>query len=394
MHFRASARFVFGDVLGSNRRGSTVRHGNNLDLIRFVAASAVVFGHSWPILGFRDPELFGKGVDGLGVMMFFAVSGFLITQSWAKHPDLSHFWIKRGLRILPALTIMLLLVTFVIGPIVSTLSVDAYLSSPQTWTYALRNMLLWTTHPLPGVFQSNTLTSVNNSLWTLPMEVTMYAATLAMVPLLARHPRAMTAVLTFAAFVAMALYIRHPWALRPITDVTIYSYRFIDLCVYAPSYLIGVLFASLRADEMRPSQKTAVLALSAAALLWAELVPNTYNLLLILVPVTTVTLIFGLSTRFAAPFFSRIGDLSYGTFLWGFVIQQMIVWSLGGAITPLELAAVSLPVSWCLGALSWHLIEKPALRWKPGRATIVSGPPPRLTGGGAILTAASPLTPR
>jgi peptidoglycan/LPS O-acetylase OafA/YrhL len=371
-----------------------VRRDNNLDLVRFVAASAVIFGHSWPVLGFTDPALFGKGVDGLGVMMFFAVSGFLITRSWSRHPDLAQFWIKRALRILPALTVMLLLVTFVAGPIVSTLPIGVYLSTPETWAYPLLNMLLWSTYHLPGVFDGNPLTSVNNSLWTLPMEVTMYAATIALVPLLNRFPRAMSVGLGLAAIAAAALYVRHPWALRPITDVTVYSYRFIDLCVYMPSYLTGVLFAFWKVDRLGSRHSRTVVAFSAAALIWAELVPNPYNLLLILAPVTAVTLIGGLSRGIAPSLFSRLGDISYGTFLWGFFVQQAIVQAMNGAITPLELAFISLPVSWCLGALSWHLVEKPALRWRPRTAATPSGPPKLLSAPAPILAAGNSLIQR
>ena len=51
-------------------------------------------------------------VDG-----FFAISGFLITWSWFRHPRLRDYFVARGLRILPGLWVCLIVIAFVIAPL-------------------------------------------------------------------------------------------------------------------------------------------------------------------------------------------------------------------------------------------------------------------------------------
>jgi peptidoglycan/LPS O-acetylase OafA/YrhL len=58
--------------------------------------------------------------------------------------------------------------------------------------------------------------------------------------------------------------------------------------------------------------------------------------------------------------YNRAGDYSYGTYIYGFVIQQMIA-ALMPDVTPLEMISLSLPLAVLAGALSWYLVERPAI---------------------------------
>jgi peptidoglycan/LPS O-acetylase OafA/YrhL len=66
----------------------------------------------------------------------------------------------------------------------------------------------------------------------------------------------------------------------------------------------------------------------------------------------------------------RMGDLSYGVYIFAFPVQQMLAyvsqgrgWSFGASL------ALSLLATGGLAFASWHLVEKQALRFKPrGRA--------------------------
>jgi peptidoglycan/LPS O-acetylase OafA/YrhL len=55
------------------------------------------------------------------------------------------------------------------------------------------------------------------------------------------------------------------------------------------------------------------------------------------------------------------GDVSYGAYIYGFPIQQVLAQYLGG-ITPGEMVALSAPLAWVAGLMSWHLVERPANR--------------------------------
>lgn len=61
--------------------------------------------------------------------------------------------------------------------------------------------------------------------------------------------------------------------------------------------------------------------------------------------------------------FNRIGDYSYGVYIYAFPVQQSVAAFLPG-ISVAEMFQLSLFFTFLLAMLSWHLIEKPALALK------------------------------
>ena len=109
--------------------------------------------------------------------MFFAISGFLVTQSFEQTSNPLRYLAKRALRIFPGLFVATLVSAFVLAPLVTTLPLGAYLSQPEPYQYVVGNTLLdQTVHELPGVmFVNNPVgLEINGSLWTLRLEFTMY----------------------------------------------------------------------------------------------------------------------------------------------------------------------------------------------------------------------------
>jgi peptidoglycan/LPS O-acetylase OafA/YrhL len=69
--------------------------------------------------------------------------------------------------------------------------------------------------------------------------------------------------------------------------------------------------------------------------------------------------------------YNRLGDYSYGFYLWQFPLQQWIVLRRPETTQP-ELILLSAPAALAVAALSWHFVESPALAWKeraPAEAT-------------------------
>lgn len=62
----------------------------------------------------------------------------------------------------------------------------------------------------------------------------------------------------------------------------------------------------------------------------------------------------------------KIGDLSYGIYIYAWPVQQLGVALMGRQTPYLELLSITIPVTVVLAAVSWHLVEKKALRFKPG----------------------------
>ena len=68
--------------------------------------------------------------------------------------------------------------------------------------------------------------------------------------------------------------------------------------------------------------------------------------------------------------FNRLGDYSYGLYIFSFPIQQILIAKLGAPVasSPVVLFATALPLALALAALSWHVVEQPALA--PSRASV------------------------
>ena len=58
--------------------------------------------------------------------------------------------------------------------------------------------------------------------------------------------------------------------------------------------------------------------------------------------------------------YNRVGDYSYGVYIYAFPVQQSVVALMPG-VSPLALLAIALPITVLLAVASWHLVESPAL---------------------------------
>jgi peptidoglycan/LPS O-acetylase OafA/YrhL len=71
---------------------------------------------------------------------------------------------------------------------------------------------------------------------------------------------------------------------------------------------------------------------------------------------------------------SKIGDLSYGIYIYAWPVQQVGVALMGQQTPYLELLGITVPVTLILAAASWQLVEKKALRMKPVRRSVSGAP--------------------
>jgi peptidoglycan/LPS O-acetylase OafA/YrhL len=111
---------------------------------------------------------------GLVLPMFFALSGFLVAGSLERSKTLIMFLGLRILRIVPALSVEVLLSAFIPGPLLTTYPLTAYFSDTRFFAYFL-NILGDIHYTLPGLFLSNPRPeTVNLQLWTVPFELGCY----------------------------------------------------------------------------------------------------------------------------------------------------------------------------------------------------------------------------
>lgn len=333
---------------------SVQRDENNFDFLRFFAASAVVIGHCYWLSGLGEVEpvrLFTGSMDtaDIAVNLFFVMSGFLIAASWINSRSTLDFAAKRALRIFPALAVSTLFTTFIVGPLATGLSLSDYLLSSQTMRY-LTNIALVTQFHLPGVFTENPFPdTVNGSVWTLPYEVLMYA-TLLMLGLLKLFGRIMVLVVPLMLIVVHFHLAPHLGLesdiLRKATRLGMFFFLGSALYLYRASL---------------PWNWKVALALLALTLLSARTELWLYFHVLTL-PYLTIYLAHLKIPRLAR--FGKNGDFSYGIYIFSFPLQQLLMHWLNPQLSLPTFMALSLSISIAVAALSWHLIESPALRLK------------------------------
>jgi len=349
-------------------------HLNSFDALRLLGAMLVLVGHAYPVGGEAGAPCFaGIPINQFGVMIFFAISGYLITKSLMADSNLGRFAVKRALRIMPALVVLVLITVFVAGPAMTVLSIPAYLASPQTWLY-LTTAALWPQQHLPGVLVGAPFPfALNASLWTLPVEVTMYALTPVILWLASRSKPLLVVLVFGGGALGMWLFGADLFHLRRLTYVMLYGVRLHEGLQYMPDYALGSLFAIYGLQNLTTTVSRIAMAICAVALLALTIANPSppwplppWNLILATLPICGLTLFLGLSPILYSRLLRRIGDMSYGVYLWGFLVEQMIV-QFVGVRDGMAISLIATPICLALGFVSWRLIEKPALGLKPSR---------------------------
>lgn len=325
------------------------RRDNNFTLIRLVFSLAVLWGHAWPLTGSGfDPVsrlmMPGTWIGAIAVTGFFAISGFLVTASFENRPW-RDFVVSRLLRLYPAALAFYALMLLVLGPLLSTLGAREFFHSPQTWSFALGAFLLDLRTQLPGVFTDRPFSdSINGSLWTVILELRCYVAVL--------------------AFGLMGGFRRRGIANTALGAILVGGYwlqPYLPAIGIAPNhnrqfayFVIGALFWINRNH----------VPLNGAVAVLAVLVPWPFWGTALFPVVLSVCLVYAVfAVAYLAPHvdLDRIGDFSYGIYIYAWPVQQAI-WRPGQ--TPWENALLATVIVVPLSVASWYAIEKPALSWR------------------------------
>jgi peptidoglycan/LPS O-acetylase OafA/YrhL len=331
---------------------------NNFDVLRLVAATLVLVSHCYPLTGHEEPfaALTGVTLGEVGVVMFFAMSGFLIAKSWTDEPEPGRYFLKRGLRLLPALVVAVAFTTLVLGPLFTTLPLSDYLTDAETWFYLIRASLLVTiAGQLPGVYDDNVYPdAVNGSLWTLPLEAGCYVmvAVLGLIGLLQRR-----AVLAAAA--AVMLLAITPLSPMSTSVAVTAGGNLTSVVELVAAFLVGALLYSLR-DRLPVSWAGP----AAFGLLWVLSWNSAWSTVTTVLALSTFVIVFAFRSPAGLRRLTAPGDVSYGIYVYAFPVQQSISSLWGPGLQPGVMLLLAFPVTYALALLSWRLIERPALRRK------------------------------
>ncbi len=345
---------------------------NNFDSLRLIAAWLVIVGHSFELLAIRSQFQF-ESLGAVGVIMFFSMSGYLVTQSLLRAPSIGDFLFKRALRILPALWVLVALSVFVWGALLTRFDFWTYLTSPTTQDYLLA-MFLRIKLYLPGVFENNPLQpGFNGALWTLPLEARCYGV-LALCALAGKR-FVKPAVIVVLIVLAVAVNRHFNKGVFRVAQFHVDSYLFLKLVV---PFFIGsalALWGGVRACNIWIGG--IVVCAIAIGFKSAPQISERYWLVLA-VAIGYFALSVALHTRGWLKPITRHGDFSYGLYLYAFPMQQMLI-SLHPQISVLALIVGTTLLTGACAWLSWRYVEAPMLseksrylQWKASAIAIFS----------------------
>jgi peptidoglycan/LPS O-acetylase OafA/YrhL len=316
---------------------------NGFDYLRIGLALAVLSDH---VLEIADPhapilqwESWWTPVKLSILPAFFVLSGFLVAGSLARN-TIPQFLALRAVRIFPALAVEVTLSAIVLGPLVTDLTIDSYLSSHLLWTYFL-NVIGYIHFVLPGVFGGQ---QVNVQLWTIPFELECYVALVVITIIGLLHRKKLmisilVSVILASTFVAVYLH----WYERPWN---------VPGRVLVFAFLFGVIGYSCK--TALPHSRFLFFVCAAATYMLLSFPNLTF---LASMPLAYATVYVGLLRFKPIPF----GDLSYGLYLFHYPIA-LSIYELTGRAMPWEaLLPATIGLSAVFAALSWRFVERPVL---------------------------------
>ena len=323
---------------------------NNFNLFRMIAAMMVAVMHFIEVgtgVLYEQFNILGY----LALDFFFVCSGFLISASILRRQNLLHFTIARIFRIFPALIAVSLIIAVILGPMVTTVSLQEYFSSSSVASYFFVTSLTTTPHmTLPGVFENALMLGEPNvPIWTLKYELALYFVTaiaFAIGVLRSKKILVVASLLVLAGYVATLLLpyeffnsvtFKHTRHFGIAFMMGTLAYVFADKIIL---HWVPVIAGALFAYGVRNSGigELAMLAWAAYFTFWFA-----YLKLPILLK------------------YNKLGDYSYGTYIFHWPIICTIATLMPGRTLP-EYFLLGFAAVFVAAILSWHFIESPMLR--------------------------------
>lgn len=359
----AMAYFAGGASLEERLTSQSARL-NAFDSLRLCAALTVIWSHSFLLTSgnYSAEPLFwassGQTTFGsLSVGVFFVISGTFIAASFDRSSSVWDFAKNRALRIMPALVTVVTLLALVVGPLVSKENPADYFKNVETWRYFRNTVFMPMAVHLPGVFEDHTLSTVNESIWTLKFEVACY-----IIAALIMRLRRISRPIAIFSWISSFLIVRY-WP--NANSVSGGEYYIVAISRMFRFFGAGMLMYIYR-DRIYVNTRLAALSvLLTIPFLWttwfveAAAFIGSYSVIA-----------FGYLAPNGFRRLASHGDVSYGVYIYGWPLQQLL-WPIGvgAAAHWLINTALAVPAALALGAASWLFVEKPFLALKRKKPT-------------------------
>lgn len=332
----------------------TISKKNNFDLLRLLFSITVFLVHS-PVLSKKAELAFITKYlsSAVAVNSFFVISGFLVTMSFYSSSSKTDYFIKRARRIYPAYTAVIL-ISAVAGLLLTTLPFTSYFSFDLLkYLFANLSFLNLLQPALPGVFDSNSMSSVNGALWSIRFEVLFYT----IIPLTVLFSRKYNKKYFCLLSISTILFFKY---ISQVIAVKISSAPFALLLNLAPEIFLYFICGSFLYIFHKDFKKWAHLLFTVAFTGYFVAKLSGFNFLMPFF-ISFIVIYFACEFKFLGNW-GKYGDFSYGIYIWHFPILQTMI-SLGlFDKTPYIALALSTLIILGFAWLSWHFIEKRFLK--------------------------------
>jgi peptidoglycan/LPS O-acetylase OafA/YrhL len=345
------------------------RH-NSVNALRLALAGLVLVSHAFKFqVGFDPLQPITLGAPDIGTIAvdcFFALSGFLITQSLIKSRSTGRYLWRRCLRILPGFWACLIVTAAFLLPVAQLIERGTLNGFPLTGelsatSYTVDNLSLYVRQfEVRGLLGGE---AVNGSLYTLFYEMLCYIGLMVLAVFgLVRRRRIALLVLAGLLWLVVAVEWANGASVTGDHLTVQIAFRF------GLMFLAGTVLRvwSERIPLTWGGAGAALLALGAAVLM-AGLYSSEWRSILIYLLVAPAAIAYLVIFLGARPELARVGakrDLSYGLYLYAWPVQVILL-LVGAASWPtLAYIGAASSVALVLALLSWTLIESPALSLK------------------------------
>lgn len=357
----------------------SIDRNNHINLFRLLFALQVVYMHStvWlnlPIWGmlYNILSLFP------GVPLFFITSGFLITDSYLNSNGLKHYFIKRGLRIYPALFICIVILeaSMFFGKNMNNISISIfeYFIYLTIYTLTASSGIATTMIGVDGldIYNFNGFFSAYPSgvLWTLTVELSFYI----ILPLMFYFKQVVVRNIILSSVAVLSIFISTQATQELYLSSSMYKLLNISFLPYIWMFIIGI-FIRIYFNDLKNIifnkglyWLTVYLFISYFAYFIFKVdigIQFKYNLTLFTLFQVLILALTMLSMAFS---FTNLkinlkSDLSYATYLYHMLVVHIMLNS--GITTNGYTYFIIMGITLCIAYLSWNYIEKPMLKFKP-----------------------------
>lgn len=334
-----------------------LRNDNNLDIVRYYLAFAVLIAHFAEL---TSTHIYFPTKSYTAVGGFFILSGFLVIHSYIRSKSLSEYIKRRAMRILPPY-IAIVVLCAITGAAISQLPMNEYFASSQLWQYLAANLTFanFLQPTLPGVFEGQVHPAVNGSLWTMKIEVMLYLSIPLAAVIFSRYNKAWTLVAIYLLSYLYKVWMGHLYnesgdiiyriMQRQVGGQLLFFYSGVAILLYFDYFqrYVRLLFPI-----------ALVVCFASKAVNWFEAIEP--------LCIAIVIIGFAYNCRWFV-WMRKYDNIAYDIYLFHYPIIQLVVyWGLPQKNIYLSFAVVMI-MTILLSLASWYIIERPIMQRRKQR---------------------------